>query len=91
MVTLRKYALIIIGCVSLSSFSGLTVQASTWHKGTPKITRGNWVHRNYKSQVYTKIGKNYYHFESCAPIHMNKITYKKVGKNVYKFKGYGRL
>lgn len=91
MVTLRKILFAITICFTFSSGSILTTQASSWHKGTPKVIRGSWVYKGNTAHVHAKIGKNFYHFESFAPIHMNNVSYKKIGKYTYKIRGYEPL
>lgn len=38
-----KYIAIIIGMVCLGMVTSTSVSAATWHKGTPKVTRGHWM------------------------------------------------
>ena len=69
----------------------LKAEASSWHKGSPKIARGTWTdkYKYPKGAMYDVlyISKNLFVFDDNDP-HLSNLKYKKVGLNAYKFKGY---
>lgn len=71
--------------------SSVSVQASTWHNGSPKITRGIWTDKSKypKGAMYDSIyiTKNKFTLNDRDPSLIH-LRYKKFGKGTYKFRGY---
>ncbi|RRG06765.1 MAG: hypothetical protein DUD35_14220 [Lactobacillus sp.] len=77
-----------VGIASLST----TADAATWHKGTPKVLRGNWIyHRKQVSQW------GYFHISSNKMLSDDQgmpgltykhLKYKSLGHEKYKIRSY---
>lgn len=72
-----------------------SVQAATWHKGTPKALRGTWQRTEHVSGKYGFSFKSGIRFQKSHsttlslgdPFVMNHLKYKKVGKTAFVLSG----
>ena len=86
---------LLIGLVTALAFMnvgvGTTANASSWHRGAPKIARGTWSDEwNYpKGGEYDilYISKHKLIFDDNTP-YLTHLKYKKIGYHTYKFRGY---
>lgn len=67
-----------------------TVQAATWHKGTPKAIRGKYKTHHYGADLmstFTIKKSSIRAWEAgMSPIYGSKVKYKRLGKNKYMLK-----
>lgn len=77
--------------LTITTFAGIgtvvsntTVDASTWHKGTPKVLQGNWKNKQHQTFKITKNG-----FYYGPKVGVEKTTYKYIGNHKYKFRVAG--
>lgn len=83
---------LIITTLGISGLATNPVQAASWHKGTPKVLRGNWVyHRKQVSQW------GYYHIsankmtsddQGMPGLTYKHLKYKSLGHGKYKIHSY---
>lgn len=92
---MKKSLLIFVLCtLVLIGGTSVNAKASSWHKGSPKITRGVWTDawKYPKYPIYDVLGitSHALSFNDDYP-GMSRLHYKKVGHHKYKFRGYNRL
>lgn len=81
-------------CIGLSvgSFTYanvLTAGASSWHKGSPKISHGTWSdkYKYPKGAMYDILDFTNKHLYMSDDA-WTKLSYKRIGFRTYKFRGY---
>lgn len=67
--------------------STVSAQAATWHKGSPKIARGNWANWSKNGGPALGITKRTLIYTGHYP-DLSRLSYQTVGTRRYKLRGY---
>mgnify|MGYP004703558285 CR=1 FL=1 len=89
-----KKLLLLLSIILMSTSlitSTIEANASSWHKGSPKIACGTWTDKSKypEGAMYDSlfISKSKFILDDNDP-HLTNLKYKKVDKRSYKFRGY---